>query len=230
MLTFHPPIRPLSHTSLLRYLLKSCFICLLCLVWGDLRGKIANPNFEHELATRGKASWILSLFLMIMVQSVRPEWWKCQPAYLSGTAWRWGVWPVRKTRTCFEKTRAKLLFLLASYTGAWCLCLHVGWGTSDKNAYYYDACVCICTCLNAHRGEQEFKQQLFVYVEERTVFFWAYPLWLMLLTASGQVGFLLQNTVIHEVGVSEMDNCWPEDNLFHSGKLSQHMHASYVKH
>lgn len=127
--TLHPSIHPSTESWESSSLSVECLLHLPaqpCLVWGDLRGKIANPNFEHESASRGKASWILSLFLMIMVQSVRPEWWKCQPAYLSGTAWQWGGWPVRKTtRTCCEIRRVKLLFLLASYTGVYVhVCVH----------------------------------------------------------------------------------------------------------
>lgn len=97
----HPPVRWAMRAFLLSV---ECLLHLPaqpCLVWGDLRGEIVNPNFEHESASRGKASWILSLFLMIMFESVWPEWWKCQPAYLSGTACRWYGRPVRKTRTSF---------------------------------------------------------------------------------------------------------------------------------
>lgn len=124
----HPSPEPWESSSLS----VECLLHLpaqACLVWGDLRGEIANPNFEHESASRGKASWILSLFLMIMVQSVWPKWWKCQPAYLSGTAWWWEGRPVRKTtRTCFEIRRVQLLFLLTSYSGIcalFCMCVHV---------------------------------------------------------------------------------------------------------
>lgn len=99
-----------------------------CLVWGDLRGEIVNPNFEHESASRGKASWILRLFLMIMVQSVWLEWWKCQPAYLSGTAWWWYGKPVRKTRTYFETRRMQLFFFFF-----------------QKQLWTYPCILCICT-------------------------------------------------------------------------------------
>lgn len=125
--SIRPSVRPSTEPWESSSLSVECLLHLParpCLVWGDLRGEIANPNFEHESASRGKASWILSLFLMIMVQSVWPEWWKCQPAYLSGTAWRWGGRHVRKTtRTCFEMRRV----LLASSSGyCACVCAHRG--------------------------------------------------------------------------------------------------------
>lgn len=66
-----------------------------------------------------------------MVQSARPEWWKCQPAYLSGTAWPWWESPVKKTtRTCFEVRR--VLLIRISYScqpGLVCICVQ--------------ACVCV---------------------------------------------------------------------------------------
>lgn len=127
-LSVHTSMHPLSHRDS-SSLSVECLLHLPTqprLVWGDLRGEIANPNFEHESASRGKASWIPSLFLMIIVQSVWPQWWKCQPAYLSGTAWRWGGKPVTKTtRTCFEIRRMQLLCVLAGHTRAYILYMYV---------------------------------------------------------------------------------------------------------
>lgn len=159
-----PSVRPSTEPWESSSLSVECLLHLParpCLVWGDLRGEIANPNFEHESASRGKAPWILSLFLMIMVQSVWPEWWKCQPAYLSGTAWRCGGRHVRKTtRTCFEIRRV----LLASHSGicallcVWLCAYAAGWGKSDKSMLQY-GWVCWylheCTLREQEYGMQE---------------------------------------------------------------------------
>lgn len=47
----------------------------------------------------------------------------------------------------------------------------------------------------------------------------------MLLTARDKWVSATQNTEIHEAHVSEIDNCWPEDNSFRSGESLQHMHT-----
>ena len=151
--SIHPCVHAVSHES--SSLSVECLLHLPAqpgLVWGDLRGEMANPNFEHESASRGKASWILSLFLMIMVQSVWPEWWKCQPAYLSGTAWRWGGRPVRKTtRTHFEIRRVQLSFLLASYSSSCAFvdveCLLLAEVKTIQTKLRYD---CVCRYLHLH--------------------------------------------------------------------------------
>lgn len=90
--SLHPSIHPSIHETLLHYLLNARFIFQLgpALFEGIWVARLLIPTLNMNQRPGGKASWILSLFLMIMVQSVWPEWWKCQPAYLSGTAWRWG--------------------------------------------------------------------------------------------------------------------------------------------
>ena len=92
--SIHPSVHPSIHETLLHYLLNARFIFQLgpALFEGIWVARLLIPTLNMNQRPGGKASWILSLFLMIMVQSVWPEWWKCQPAYLSGTAWRWGGW------------------------------------------------------------------------------------------------------------------------------------------
>lgn len=129
--SIHPSVHPSVHPSTEPWHSSSLSVeCLLhlpaqpCLVWGDLRGEIANPNFEHESASRGEGlldSQPLSYDNGSNQYGRNDE--NASRLISVGQLGGWGGRPVRKTtRTCFEIRRVqRLLFLAISV----CVCAHM---------------------------------------------------------------------------------------------------------